>query len=85
MGFDTKWFERLIERSKYGSQRQLAKAMVNRHGRPMDPSSLHNLLHGTKCMQLDEARQLADLLGVTIMEVIRHAGVRVECKCKKKA
>lgn len=72
---DTDWFEKKISESPYGSLRRIAKYVKTRLGTSLDHSSLHKTLHGTRTMQLHEARQLADLLGQPMSEIIRRAGV----------
>lgn len=72
---DTPWFERCIKESPYGSQRQLAKRMRARDGSPLDRSALSRMLRGEREIFLHEARQLADLLGQPMSEVIRRAGI----------
>lgn len=63
---DTGWFvDRLADRRL--SQRGLAKFMG------IDPVSVHRLLQGKRPMRFDEAKQLAQLLGVTVDDVLRHA------------
>lgn len=75
MKIDTEWFEKKISESPYRSMRQVAKNIRVRVGSSMDLGALHRTLHGKRTMQLHEARQLADLLGVPMGEVIRRAGV----------
>lgn len=72
---DTAWFEKMIKGSAYGSLRQIATRIENRLGEELDHSALSRLIHGKRTMQLHEARQLADLLGVPMSEVIRRAGI----------
>lgn len=69
-GIDTDWFLiQLAERRM--SQRQLARFMG------IDPASVHRLLQGKRPMRFDEAGQLAQLLGVTVDDILRHAGLPV--------
>lgn len=75
MEIDTSWFVRLIKESRFGSLRQLAPKLRARSGKPMDVAALSRMLSGEREMVLDEARQLANLLGVPMGEVIRRAGV----------
>jgi len=75
MKVDTGWFNDVIRKSPYGSQRRLAKKLRGRHGRSLDPSALSLMLRGKRAIQLHEARQFADLLDVPLVEVLRHAGV----------
>lgn len=72
---DTAWFEKVIAESPYGSMRQLAKRMRNRLGSTLDVSALSRMLNGEREILLHEARQLSDLLGKPMSEVIRRAGV----------
>lgn len=67
---DTDWFlAQLTERRM--SQRRLAGFMG------IDPASVHRLLQGKRPMRFDEATQLAQLLGVTVDDVLRHAGLPI--------
>lgn len=74
---DTKWFHERISETPEGSQRQLAKKIFNKKGEPIQQSRLSRVLKGELRMQLHEARQFADLFGVPLLEVLRHAGVHV--------
>lgn len=65
-----KWFSDRI-RDKKLSQRALA-ALLN-----MDPSSLSLLLHGKRRMRVEQAAEIARLLGVPVADVMRNAGARV--------
>lgn len=70
MAIDSAWFvNQLQERGM--SQRRLAKDMG------IDPASVHRLLQGKRPMRFDEATQLSVLLGVTVSDVLRHAGLPV--------
>jgi hypothetical protein len=73
---ETGWFHELIRMSPYGSIRGLAPRLRNRQGKPMDPGTLSLMLRGKRAMQLEDARQIADVLGVSLGEVLRHAGLR---------
>ncbi|MCB5201681.1 helix-turn-helix domain-containing protein [Neorhizobium sp. T786] len=65
-----RWFaERL--RDKRMTQRALAKLLE------MDPSSLSLLLHGKRRMRVEQAAEIAKLLGVPVNEVMRHGGADV--------
>lgn len=70
MAIDTHWFVSQLG-AKRMSQRQLARFMG------IDPASVHRLLQGKRPMRFDEATQLASLLGVTVDDVLRHAGLPV--------
>jgi hypothetical protein len=74
---DTGWFMKKIHESQYGSQRQLAPKIFGRQGKPLEPSALSLMLRGMRAMQLEEAEQLAELLGAPLQEVLFHAGVDV--------
>jgi len=65
-----KWFSDRI-RDKRLTQRAVAKAM------DMDPSTLSLLLHGKRRMRVEQAAELARILGVAVNEVIRHGGADV--------
>ncbi len=74
---DTHWFLEAIAASPFPSQRLLAQQMVNRHGREMSQSALCLTIQGRRCMQLQEAEQLAMLLEVPLAEILVHAGIDV--------
>lgn len=68
---DTRWFvDTLAERRL--SQRGLARHLG------VDPSQVHRLLTGKRTMRLDEAEQLAILLGKPVTEVLDRAGVPID-------
>lgn len=67
---DTDWFTTQLSDRRM-SQRTLARMMG------IDPASVHRLLQGKRPMRFDEASQLAQLLGATVDDVLRHAGVPV--------
>jgi len=75
MSINTKWFEKQIEASAYKSVRGLARHMTSRSGGVMDHTSLHRAINGLRQIQIGEARQLADLLGVPMSLVIQKSGV----------
>lgn len=72
---DTAWFHQRVQESRHGSLRVLGEIMVNRLGCPMGISNLSRMLAGERTMTVSEARQLADLLGVSLRAVIEHSGV----------
>ncbi len=72
---DTAWLEAKIAASEAGSLRQLAFRMRNRLGNVTAPSQLSRALSGERELLLHEVRQLADLLGVPMGELIRRMGV----------
>lgn len=72
---NNKWFKEAISASKYKSQRQLAFKMRDEKGKPYDPSFITKIFKGERRLQVDEAKQMADLLGVSLDTVLRHAGV----------
>ncbi len=76
MSIDTRWFKEKIKASRYRTLRGVARRMQGRNG-PMEMSSLFHMLKGTRQMKLVEARQLADLLEIPLIDVIRRAGVHV--------
>ncbi len=70
MKTNTKWFrDRLAEREM--SLRQIARK-IN-----LDPSALSLTFRGKRKMTLEEANQIAGLLGVQVTEILRQAGVPV--------
>lgn len=74
---DSAWFAARIAASRYGSQRQLAPHLRGRAGQPLTSAQVSLMLSGKRGMRLEEARQLADLLGEPLAEVLRHAGIDV--------
>lgn len=67
---DAVWFrDRLAEKKL--SQRGLARLLG------CDHASVHRLIRGKRPMRMQEAAQLAALLGVDVSEIITHAGVQV--------
>lgn len=75
MRVNTAWFTDRIRQSPYGSQRRLAPKIRGRNGQPLEPSALSLMFRGKRSMQLHEARQIADLLDVSLVDVLHHAGV----------
>jgi transcriptional regulator with XRE-family HTH domain len=53
------------------SQREMARFMG------LDPAAITLMLQGRRAMQLSEAQQIAGFLGVTIEDVLRHAGLQL--------
>jgi transcriptional regulator with XRE-family HTH domain len=53
------------------SQREMARFMG------LDPAAITLMLQGRRAMQLSEAQQIADFLGVAIEDVLRHAGLHL--------
>jgi transcriptional regulator with XRE-family HTH domain len=64
---DTRWFVDTL------AERRLSQRGVARH-LGCDPSQVHRLLTGKRTMRLDEAEQLAILLGKPVTEVLDRAG-----------
>jgi hypothetical protein len=70
------WFvDRLAAR--HISQRKLAVMM------DMDASAVSLMLNGKRKMSAQEASEVARLLGVTVEEVLRHAGIAVPVNTEK--
>ena len=68
MPIDTHWFrDRLADRQL--SQRRLARHIG------LDAAAVSLMFRGRRRMQLTEAAQIARLLGVTLDEVLSHAGI----------
>lgn len=65
---DTAWFTRKLREAEY-SQRKLARHLG------IDQSALSLTLRGRRMMRMDEAAQIARLIGVPVAEVIHHAGI----------
>lgn len=74
---DTAWFYARIRASRFRTMRRLAPHLANTRGRPMANSGLVLVLHGRRPLRIAQARQLADLLGVPLPELLRRAGVDV--------
>jgi hypothetical protein len=74
-GVDKEWFKKTVAESPYGSVRQLARHMRYPDGSVFNHSQVWRMLNGERDICLYEARQLADLLGVPMSEVIRRSGV----------
>lgn len=68
---DARWFDHHLQDRRM-SRRQLARLMG------IDPASVYRLLHGIRRMRMDEAAQLANILGVPVSDVIQHAGLPLE-------
>lgn len=70
---DTEWFmERIV--SRHRSLRRFAKLMKGRNGRSgLNVAAVSLMLHGKRGMTVNEARQIADLLGEDVLEVIKRA------------
>lgn len=68
---DARWFDNHLQDRRL-SRRQLARLMG------IDPASVYRLLHGIRPMRMDEAAQLANILGVPVGDVLEHAGLRMD-------
>lgn len=68
---DTRWFKGLLA-DRGINQRVVADALG------LDPASVSLMLRGRRRVQLGEAAQLAELLGVPMDDVLAHAGVDPE-------
>lgn len=69
---NTRWFQNRIADVRL-SQRRVAKHLG------LDPAAVSLMIRGKRKMSAAEAAELARLLGVTVNEVMRHAGIaRVE-------
>lgn len=71
---DAAWFQEQADKSPLGSLRKLATAIQSRQG-PMHPAALVRSIHGTREFTLSEIEQIANLLNVPILEVLRRCGV----------
>ena len=69
MSIDTRWFQNLIADRRL-SQRRLAKQLG------LDPAAVSLMFRGKRRMQMNEAADVARLLGVSMDEVLAHAGIR---------
>lgn len=75
---DTAWFHEQIRQSKYPSLRKLAAKIKNRAGRPLDVSSLSLMLRGEREFFYPEAVQIADVLHLSLDEVLARAGYKTK-------
>ncbi len=78
---DTAWFKDQATRA-FGSIRKMAPRIIGRNGCPLDPATLVRAFNGQREFTLAEIEQIARLLDVPVLEVIRRAGVEVD-KVKK--
>jgi transcriptional regulator with XRE-family HTH domain len=76
MNVNTQWFRARLA-DKQLSQRQLAKLMN------LDPAAVSLALRGQRRMTNEEARQMADLLGVKATELLRQLGVAITDDVKR--
>ena len=67
---DTLWFKEKLKDKKL-SQRGLAKLLE------IDPAAVSLMFRGQRKMTPHEAHQISVILGVPILEVMRHAGIDV--------
>lgn len=68
---DKDWFLAKLEEN-HRSVRGLARHME------IDPSAASRMLSGERRMKMDEASSIAQFLGVTVKEVLSHAGVAID-------
>jgi transcriptional regulator with XRE-family HTH domain len=69
MSIDTRWFQNLLADRRI-SQRGLAKKLG------LDAAAVSLMFRGKRRMQMHEAADVARLLGVSLDEVLEHAGIR---------
>jgi transcriptional regulator with XRE-family HTH domain len=69
MSIESRWFQNLLADRRM-SQRGLAKKLG------LDPAAVSLMFRGKRRMQMHEAAEVARLLGVTMDEVMEHAGIR---------
>lgn len=69
-GFDIAWFQgKMLDL-------QLTQRAIARMFEPqMDPSALSRILHGGRKMQVHEAAVIARAFGVSLADVVEHAGI----------
>lgn len=65
---NTRWFRDLLE-DRHISQRKLAKMLE------VDPSAVSLMLRGMREIKMEEARDLARILGVPLAEVLTNVGL----------
>jgi hypothetical protein len=75
---DTAWFNDQIKNSVFGSQRQLARKMKGSSGKSLEPSALSLMLRGKQAMRDEDRQQLADLLSVPLVEILRRSGYELD-------
>jgi len=66
--FDTRWFKTVIA-DKNLRQKDIAKQLQ------LDASAVSLMLRGKRDIKLEEAGELARILGVSVQEILDHAGV----------
>lgn len=76
MKIDTAWFRELIRISPFRSQKNIAAQIKGKSGKPLAPEAITLMLQGKRVMQIEEAKQIADLLKVPLAEVLAHAGIK---------
>jgi transcriptional regulator with XRE-family HTH domain len=67
------WFRAMLKQ-KHISQRRLAMEMG------IDPAAMSRILHGTRKLQLGEAKQIAGILGVQLSDVLLAAGIQTSTR-----
>lgn len=72
---DTKWFIKTISNSECRSIRGLARAMTGRNGKLMDQAQLTRSLYGEREWRLEEIEQIAKILDVSVIEVLKRVGL----------
>jgi len=70
-GIDRNWFLQTLE-SKQKTVRGLARHL------DIDPSAASRMLAGKRKMKMEEASRIALFLGVSVSEVLSHAGVAID-------
>jgi hypothetical protein len=72
---DTAWFHERLRDAGYASWYELAPEMRRRDGGVIDRSAVTRMITGKRGVDIFEAAQLARLLRVELLEVIRRLGV----------
>ena len=68
---DKEWFFSRLEEQKL-SVRKLAKELG------IDASAVSRTFSGQRKMQIDEAKQIAHFLRVSVFDVLKHAGISID-------
>lgn len=78
---DVHWFDKKIA-ARYESRRKFAPLIRQPNGKPLDPSALNRVFLGERLLQIHEARQIAELLGESPVEVLIRAGALTAAEVK---
>ncbi len=71
----SEWFLARIKK-RYGSLRKFVTHLESRQGKTMDVSAFSRVLSGERSLSLEEAVQVAKLLGVSVVEIAKRLGIK---------